>query len=232
MIISQNKELLEKLKSKKEVEDQGLSLDEMMKEVENDTNNNSSNKDNEDLIFYKNENNLLKEEIKELKEQLSEQVHNLVELDTLEKSIEKLKIENEELSKNNKELKAELEKEKQLEKLKSNKSSFEINEKEKNVSAFRQVHTLSRKEVSKSDNLKKDENSLQNQIDKLKKLREEEKKDYQSLIGKLKLDTKVMIVKLLNKQTESDNLLLKYKKIFKSISNQCKAKGIKLNISF
>ena len=184
------------------------------------------------IIFYKNENNLLKEEIKELKEQLSEQVHNLVELDTLEKSIEKLKIENEELSKNNKEIKAELEKEKQLEKLKSNKSSFEINEKEKNVSAFRRVHTLSRKEISKSNSLEKDENSLQKQIDKLKKLREEEKKDYQSLIGKLKLDTKVMIVKLLNKQTESDNLLLKYKKIFKSISNQCKAKGIKLNISF
>ena len=44
------------------------------------------------IIFYKNENNLLKQEIKELKEQLSEQVHNLVELDTLEKSIEKLKI--------------------------------------------------------------------------------------------------------------------------------------------
>ena len=80
--------------------------------------------------------------------------------------------------------------------------------------------------------MEKDENSLQKQIDKLKKLRKEEKKDYQSLIGKLKLDTKVMIVKLLNKQTESDNLLLKYKKIFKSISNQCKAKGIKLNISF
>ena len=80
--------------------------------------------------------------------------------------------------------------------------------------------------------MEKDENSLQKQIDNLKKLREEEKKDYQSLIGKLKLDTKVMIVKLLNKQTESDNLLLKYKKIFKSISNQCKAKGIKLSVNF
>ena len=84
-----------------------------MKEEENN-NIHYINQDNEDLIFYKIENNLLKEEIKELKEQLSEQVHNLVELDTLEKSIEKLKIENEELSKNNKEIKAELEKEKQL----------------------------------------------------------------------------------------------------------------------
>ena len=90
-LISQNKELLEKLKSKKEVEDKDLNLEQIMKEEENN-NINNINKDNEDLIFYKNENNLLKEEIKELKEQLSEQVHNLVELDTLEKSIEKLKI--------------------------------------------------------------------------------------------------------------------------------------------
>ena len=234
-LISQNKELLEKLKSKKEVEDQGLSLDEMMKEVENDTNNNSSNKDNEDLIFYKNENNLLKEEIKELKEQLSEQAHDLVELDTLEKNIEKLKIENEELSKNNKELKVELEKEKQLEKLNLAKSSFErfdSNKKEKNVGAFRRVQTLSRKELSKSTSIEKEKNLLQKQIDMMKKIREEEKKNYQTQIDKIKQDMEIMKLKFVNKQMDCDNLLLKYKNIFKSISNQCKAKGIKLSVNF
>ena len=234
-LISQNKELLEKLKSKKEVEDQGLSLDEMMKEVENDTNNNNINKDNEDLIFYKNENNLLKEEIKELKEQLSEQAHDLVELDTLEKNIEKLKIENEELSKNNKELKVELEKEKQLKKLNLAKSSFErfdSNKKEKNVGAFRRVQTLSRKELSKSTSIEKEKNLLQKQIDMMKKIREEEKKNYQTQIDKIKQDMEIMKLKFVNKQMDCDNLLLKYKNIFKSISNQCKAKGIKLSVNF
>ena len=52
MIISQNKELLEKLKSKKEVEDKDLNLEQIMKEEENN-NINNINKDNEDLIFYK-----------------------------------------------------------------------------------------------------------------------------------------------------------------------------------
>ena len=50
MIISQNKELLEKLKSKKEVEDKDLNLEQIMKEEENN-NINNINKDNEDLIF-------------------------------------------------------------------------------------------------------------------------------------------------------------------------------------
>ena len=53
------------------------------------------------------------EEIKSLKEQLSNQANELTELKTLKKNIEKLKFENEELSNANKELKNNLEKEKQ-----------------------------------------------------------------------------------------------------------------------
>ena len=51
-LISQNKELLEKLKSKSENEEQGLSLDEMIKEDENNNSNNNNNKNKEQLDFY------------------------------------------------------------------------------------------------------------------------------------------------------------------------------------
>ena len=236
-LISQNKELLDKLKSKKDVEEQGVSLDEMVKEDENkesktDMNN---NKDKEELDFYKNENNLLNEEIKELKEKLSEQANDLVDLNMLEKNIEKLKIENEELSKKNKELKVQLEKEKQLEKLKLAKSTFENNEsnnKGKSLNSFRRVQTLSRKEISKTANFEKEKNLLQKQIDMLKQLKEEEKKDYETKIEKIKIDLEMLKVKFLNKKIEDDNIILKYKNIIKSISNQCKAKGIKLSMNF
>ena len=100
-LISQNKELLEKLKSKSENEEQGLSLDEMIKEDENNNSDNNNNKNKEQLDFYKSENNLLNEEIKQLKEKISEQANDLVNINTLEKNIEKLKIENDELNNDN-----------------------------------------------------------------------------------------------------------------------------------
>ena len=66
----------------------------------------------------------------------------------------------------------------------------------------------------------------------MKKIREEEKKNYQTQIDKIKQDMEIMKLKFVNKQMDCDNLLLKYKNIFKSISNQCKAKGIKLSVNF
>ena len=56
-------------------------------------------------IFIKKKINL-NEEINNLKEQISKQVHNLVDINSLENKLEKLKIEkNEKLSKENKNLK-------------------------------------------------------------------------------------------------------------------------------
>lgn len=232
-LISQNKELLEKLKEKKEEEDQGVNLADMMGDEEEKDNKeeteNSNTKDKENLAFYKNENQLLTEEIKGLKEQLNSQAHDLVELNTLEKNIEKLKIENDDLNKNNKELKEQLEQEKLKEKI--TKPIKTENTGLKGLSALRRVQTLSRKQTTKAANIEKDKLLLQKNYDRLKQLREDDKKNYEDQIEKLKLDIVTIKVKFLNKQYEDEKLLLKYKNTIKSIANQCKIKGIKLSLN-
>ena len=232
-LISQNKELLEKLKEKKEEEDQGVNLADMMGDEEEKDNKeeteNSNTKDKENLAFYKNENQLLTEEIKGLKEQLNSQAHDLVELNTLEKNIEKLKIENDDLNKNNKELKEKLEQEKLKEKI--TKPIKTENTGIRGLSALRRVQTLSRKQTTKAANIEKDKLLLQKNYDRLKQLREDDKKNYEDQIEKLKLDIVTIKVKFLNKQYEDEKLLLKYKNTIKSIANQCKIKGIKLSLN-
>ena len=232
-LISQNKELLEKLKEKKEEEDQGVNLADMMGDEEEKDNKeeteNSNTKDKENLAFYKNENQLLTEEIKGLKEQLNSQAHDLVELNTLEKNIEKLKIENDDLNKNNKELKEQLEQEKLKEKI--TKPIKTENTGLKGLSALRRVQTLSRKQTTKAANIEKDKLLLQKNYDRLKQLREDDKKNYEDQIEKLKLDIVTIKVKFLNKQYEDEKLLLKYKNTIKSMANQCKIKGIKLSLN-
>ena len=232
-LISQNKELLEKLKEKKEEEDQGVNLADMMGDEEEKDNKeeteNSNTKDKENLAFYKNENQLLAEEIKGLKEQLNSQAHDLVELNTLEKNIEKLKIENDDLNKNNKELKEQLEQEKLKEKI--TKPIKTENTGIRGLSALRRVQTLSRKQTTKAANIEKDKLLLQKNYDRLKQLREDDKKNYEDQIEKLKLDIVTIKVKFLNKQYEEEKLLLKYKNTIKSIANQCKIKGIKLSLN-
>ena len=232
-LISQNKELLEKLKEKKEEEDQGVNLADMMGDEEEKDNKeeteNSNTKDKENLAFYKNENQLLTEEIKGLKEQLNSQAHDLVELNTLEQNIVKLKIENDDLNKNNKELKEQLEQEKLKEKI--TKPIKTENTGLKGLSALRRVQTLSRKQTTKAANIEKDKLLLQKNYDRLKQLREDDKKNYEDQIEKLKLDIVTIKVKFLNKQYEDEKLLLKYKNTIKSIANQCKIKGIKFSLN-
>ena len=232
-LISQNKELLEKLKEKKEEEDQGVNLADMMGDEEEKDNKeeteNSNTRDKENLAFYKNENQLLTEEIKGLKEQLNSQAHDLVELNTLEQNIVKLKIENDDLNKNNKELKEQLEQEKLKEKI--TKPIKTENTGLKGLSALRRVQTLSRKQTTKAANIEKDKLLLQKNYDRLKQLREDDKKNYEDQIEKLKLDIVTIKVKFLNKQYEEEKLLLKYKNTIKSIANQCKIKGIKLSLN-
>ena len=232
-LISQNKELLEKLKEKKEEEDQGVNLADMMGDEEEKDNKeeteNSNTKDKENLAFYKNENQLLTEEIKGLKEQLNSQAHDLVELNTLEQNIVKLKIENDDLNKNNKELKEQLEQEKLKEKI--TKPIKTENTGLNGLSALRRVQTLSRKQTIKAANIEKDKLLLQKNYDRLKQLREDDKKNYEDQIEKLKLDIVTIKVKFLNKQYEDEILLLKYKNTIKSIANQCKIKGIKLSLN-
>ena len=113
---------------------------------------------------------------------------------------------------------------------------------------MRRVQTLSRKQTTKAANIEKDKLLLQKNYDRLKQLREDDKKNYEDQIEKLKayideqlnstaipeklkLDIVTIKVKFLNKQYEDEKLLLKYKNTIKSIANQCKIKGIKLSLN-
>ena len=258
-LISQNKELLEKLKEKKEEEDPGTNLADIMDEEEEKEKEekkeekkdiNITNKEKEELAFYKNENKLLNEEIKGLKTQVSSQAHDLAELNSLQKNLEKIKKEKEELIKSNNEIKKNLEADleriknknedliksnKQLknnldkEKLKQSKDNSDI----KKVTGFHRVQTLARKAKApiKPANIEKDKILIDNKIDSLQKLMEEQKKDYEQQIEKIRIDMAKMRANFWNENYEKELLLLKYKNTIKAIANQCKLKGIKLSIN-
>ena len=57
------------------------------------------------------------------------------------------------------------------------------------------------------------------------------KKNYENEIDKLKGDIAVWKVKYLNQELENETWIAKYKNIIKSINEQCKKKGIKLNFN-
>ena len=233
-LISQNKELLEKLNPKKE-ESSGLSLDALVESEDK--------KSQDEISFYINENKLLNEEINNLKEQLSNQAHDLVEMNLLEKNIEKLKLENEDLTNNNKELSDKYNKlenaynELLIKKNENNNSKVidtfkqqEFNELKK-MKAFRSVLDLSIKKSQKSFELKKEKKILKQKYEELKKLKEEQQKEYEKEIEKMTIDLSNVKAIFINKQLEDEVIIVKYKNMFNSIASQCKLKGIKLSFN-
>ena len=233
-LISQNKELLEKLNPKKE-ESSGLSLDALVESEDK--------KSQDEISFYINENKLLNEEINNLKEQLSNQAHDLVEMNLLEKNIEKLKLENEDLTNNNKELSDKYNKlenaynELLIKKNENNNTKVidtfkqqEFNELKK-MKAFRSVLDLSIKKSQKSFELKKEKKILKQKYEELKKLKEEQQKEYEKEIEKMTIDLSNVKAIFFNKQLEDEVIIDKYKNMFNSIASQCKLKGIKLSFN-
>ena len=215
-LISQNKELLEKLKSKTEEGNVG-NLAEIIKEDEENN--------REEMQQYIQENKLLKEEIKDLKEQLSTQAKDLVDLNSLDKEIEKLKAKNEVLIKDNEDIKKKLEEEIK----KREEESFNVPRKREYTLINARKKNLTKKGTMLETNI--DKINFEKQLAALKKIKEDEKKDFEEQIDKISMELAILKVKYSNHQFESDSLLLKYKNTIKSISNQCKKKGIKLSIN-
>ena len=218
-LITQNKELLEKIKIKNE-ESYSTNLGDILNEDEEDNNK-------QDLDHYKQENKLLNDEIKGLKEQLATQANDLVELNSLEKEAERLRAENEALFTDNKNIKKQLEEQKKIEiETMPTTRRREFTQSIKNVA---RKTTLARKKTiveKKMDNLK-----FEKQLNALKKMKEDERKDYEEQIEKLKFELAELKIQALNKQYETDSLLVKYRNAIRAISNQCKKKGIKLKIN-
>jgi chromosome segregation ATPase len=215
-LISQNKELLEKLKSKTEEGNVG-NLAEIIKEDE------ESNR--EEMQQYIEENKLLKEEIKDLKEQISTQAKDLVDLNSLDKEIEKLKAKNEVLIIDNEDIKKKLEEEIK----KREEESFQVIRKREYTLINARKKNITKKGTLLETNI--DKINFEKQLVALKKIKEDEKKDYEEQIDKISMELAMLKINYSNYQFESDSLLLKYKNTIKSISNQCKKKGIKLSIN-
>jgi hypothetical protein len=192
-LVTLNKELLEKVKSKTEI-----NLAEIINEDEN------SNK--EDLQYYAQENKLFREEIANLKEQLNSQAKDLVELNTLDKEVLRLKTENENLMKDFKVIKNKLEEQKKKE------EQAELMEKKKQLT--KAIRSLKKKSE------KLDVTNYEKQLDALKKLKEEEKKDYEEQIKKLKIELTLVKLRYLKLQNKNDSLLSNYKNIIKVLSSQ------------
>lgn len=241
-LISQNKDLLEKVKQNREerASSSGLSLD---KFVESDE---QIMKD--DIEFYINENKLLNEEINNLKEQISNQAHDLVEMNILEKNLEKIKIEKEDLINKNKQLSEQLnnikiefqelyeQQNKKDDEDESNKyKTMILTKKEipelKRMQTLRNVLNLSIRKSQKFAKAEKDKNLLQQNYDRLKKLIEEEKKEHEKQIENIQIDFVNKKIRYLNDINDKDVLLAKYKNTFNSIIEQCKLKKIKLSVN-
>ena len=241
-LISQNKDLLEKVKHNREerASSSGLSLDKLVESDEQIM--------KDDIEFYINENKLLNEEINNLKEQISNQAHDLVEMNILEKNLEKIKIEKEDLINKNKQLSEQLNKikiefqelyeqqNKKDDEDESNKyKTMILTKKEipelKRMQTLRNVLNLSIRKSQKFAKAEKDKNLLQQNYDRLKKLIEEEKKEHEKQIENIQIDFVNKKIRYLNDINDKDVLLAKYKNTFNSIIEQCKLKKIKLSVN-
>ena len=223
-LISQNKELLEKLKAKNEEASATTNLADIIDE---------DNK--EELEHVMQENKLLNEEIKELKEQLNLQAKDLVDLNSLEKENVKLKAQNETLINDNKEIKKKLE-----EKINQKEQKDQNEQKDNTRLSIRNKNLINyTKSIIKSSFGRKgtflEKNleilNLEKQLSALKKIKEDEKKDYEEQLEKIKMELAMLKVQNLNIQYETNSLLAKYKNTIKSIANQCQKKGIKLSLN-
>ena len=179
-LISQNKELLEKLKSNKEELVPTKSLEDIM-------NYDDEKNEKENLDFYINENKLLNEEINGLKEQLSTKGKDLNELKELNEENIKLKMKNEKLSNENENIQNKL-KEYQKQEMKSKLMSMQS---KISVSMLK----LRNESKKSADKLNYDK-----QINALKKLKEEEKEIYENEIKKIKSELVLMKMKNMKQQ--------------------------------
>ena len=216
-LINQNKELLEKIKAKND-ESSASNLAEILNDDEDSK---------EELQRYIQENKLLNEEITSLKQQLEAQAHDLVDLDSLDKELERLRAHNEGLIKDNEKMKKDLESaKKELSEIKPSTRRTELT---RSILDSTRKATLLKKKTSLGKSI--DVFNFEKKMNALKKVKDDEKEYFEKEIERLNFELEEMKVNALNKQYETDSLLTKYKNCIISISTQCKKKGIKLKIN-
>jgi len=215
-LIEQNHELLDKIKN--------MNTNNLGDILNEDENNDEINENNDNNNNY--ENMLLRTEIKTLKEQLENQAQDLVSLDAMEKEIIRLKMENEKLTKEYKELKDKM-----------NKQKYDIDADNLMHNIKKQYNALrmTTREKTSSNDIKEisfgNKTYYEKQIEALRKMKEDEKKKLLDEMDKLKGDIAMLKIKYLNQNYENETLIIKYKNIIKTINKECKKRGIKLNFN-
>ena len=206
-------------------------------------NNNAESKkdDNNDIQQYIHENKLLTEEIKGLKDQLGNQAKDLIDLNSFEKELVRLKAQNETLAKDNKILKIRLDEYKRneegaefnLEGGGEEKSRLTRRDRKRGLTIMndktRKMTLSGKRPISHEAQI--NQLNFQKQLNALKKVKEEEKNDFDERINKMYKEVADLKVKNLNLTFTIDALKIKYKNMIKSVTNQCNKKGIKLNFN-
>jgi len=188
-LISQNKELIDKLKTKTDEITQTKSLENLLNEEE----------EKENLEFYAKENKLLNEEINGLKEQLAAKGKDTLEIKSLNEENLKLKIKNEEILNENEGMKSQLD-------------EYKKQELKNKLLLFKKKTT---ENAAKLRGAKRDMDKInyEKQINALKQLKEEEKKNYESQIKKLRMEIAIMKMKNAKQKALINNTNEKIKKL-------------------
>ena len=189
-LITQNKELLEKIKAKTEEPERTKSLEDIINEEEQ--------KENFEII--QKENKLLNEEINSLKEQLLTKGKDLSEIKKLNEENINLKLKTQKLLGENEDIKSQLDEYKQAEV----KNKLLIMKKKLSES-------VSKLRSNKNNSIEKA--NYEKQINALKKLKEEEKENYENQIKKAKMELMVMKMKNAKQQVLINSTNEKIKKI-------------------
>ena len=208
LLIIQNKELLERL---------------------NKGNNNKEQSNDIDG----NENYLLKEEIKSLKEQIENQSQDLLKLNALEKQVSILQLENENMKQKT-----------QNEKDDNSNNETLTNSVNLNRSVSTNINNSSSKKVKKrlsitivkdkqdTDQTNLEKKTINKNTNEKEKVNEDKEITKNGIEEKLKDEISRLKVKYLNTEFEKETIITKYKNILKNIEQQCKKIGVKLHMDF
>jgi chromosome segregation ATPase len=175
------------------------------------------------------ENRMLKEEVKGLKEQIDCQVKDLVDLSSYEKEIIRLKSEIESLSTENKALKTQIEQGQKGKMTAEEERDFTIRRRGLTQISAVQGHFRKRKETLEG---KMNQINFEKKLNALMKMKADEKKDFEAQIEKINLELAELKLKNVDLAYENDILHIKYKNLIKTVTDECKKKGIKININY
>ena len=73
--------------------------------------------------------------------------------------------------------------------------------------------------------------NFEKRLNALMKMKNDEKKDFEDQIEKINLELAELKLKNVDLEYENDALRIKYRNFIKTVTNECRKKGIKLNVS-